>query len=275
MIKLTDDDFLRLVTYMKKNYGINLDKKRVLIEGRLSNTIANRGFKSFKEFIDFAFADKTGEETMQLVNKLTTNHTYFMREPEHFEYLKSTLLPYFEKNNATHELRIWCAASSTGQEPYTLIMTIDDYFGAKISQWRIKLIATDLDTEVLKKAKEGVYSADMIKDVPQAWLTKYFTKTDTGNYKVIDRIRSQIEFKQFNLMDKIALGQSYDLISCRNVMIYFEADTKNALIERFFDVTKEGGYLFVGHAESVGKTTRFTYIKPAVYRKVSENVVKK
>ncbi|MCL2053647.1 MAG: protein-glutamate O-methyltransferase CheR [Oscillospiraceae bacterium] len=265
--KLTDDDFNRLVDYMKKNYGINLDKKRVLIEGRLANTLNAKGFKTFKEFIDFAFADRTGKETMQLVNKLTTNHTYFMREPEHFEYLKSTVLPYFEQANKTNEIRIWCAASSTGQEPYTIMMTIDDYLGMKSSIWRVKMLATDLDTDVLNKAKTGIYEQDSLKDVPKHWLTKYFKKIDGNRYQVIDRIRNQIEFRQFNLMKPIPMTQTYDLISCRNVMIYFEPETKNALVERFYDVTKEGGYLYIGHAESVGKTTRFTYVKPAVYRK--------
>lgn len=270
MMKLTDDDFNRLVAYMKKNYGINLEKKRVLIEGRLSNMLVSRGFKSFKEFIDFAFADKTGNETMQLVNKLTTNHTFFMREPEHFEFLKSTVLPYFEKENAsTHSLNLWCAASSTGQEPYTIVMTIDDYFGSKASSWHVNLLATDLDTDVLKTAQAGIYAEDMLKDVPKQWLTKYFTKTANNQYQVIDRLRKQITFKQFNLMNNITAQKPYDLISCRNVMIYFEQDTKNALVERFYDVTKENGYLFIGHAESVGRNTRYTYIKPAVYRKIS------
>lgn len=270
MLKLTDNDFERLMTYMKKTYGINLEKKRVLIEGRLSNMISTRGFKSFKEYIDFAFADKTGNETMQLVNKLTTNHTFFMREPEHFQYLKKTILPYFEKQNAaTKTLDLWCAASSTGQEPYTIVMTVDDYFGANASRWKINLLATDLDTDVLSKAKAGVYTVDMLKDVPKDWLAKYFTKVDATTYKVIDRLRNQITFKQFNLMNNITDRKQYDLISCRNVMIYFEQDTKNALVERFYDVTKEGGYLFTGHAESVSRDTRYTYVQPAVYRKIS------
>lgn len=270
MLKLTDNDFERLMTYMKKTYGINLEKKRVLIEGRLSNMISSRGFKSFKEYIDFAFADKSGNETMQLVNKLTTNHTFFMREPEHFQYLKKTIMPYLEKQNAaTRTVDLWCAASSTGQEPYTIVMTIDDYFGANASRWKVNLLATDLDTDVLAKAKAGVYTIDMMKDVPKEWLTKYFTKVDDKTYKVIDRLRSQITFKQFNLMNKITDRKQYDLISCRNVMIYFEQDTKNALVDRFYDVTKEGGYLFTGHAESVGRDTRYTYVQPAVYRKLS------
>ena len=268
--KLSDDDFKRLVDYMKKNYGINLDKKKVLIEGRLANTLKTRGFNTFKEFIDFAFADRTGKETMALVNKLTTNHTYFMREPEHFEYLKSTILPYFEQNNTSKTIDIWCAASSTGQEPYTIMMTIDDYFGVKAAGWRIKMLATDLDTEVLNKAKEAIYEVDGLKDVPKHWLTKYFKKLDNNRYQVCDKLRNQITFRQFNLMSPIPAMQSYDLISCRNVMIYFELDTKNALVERFYDVTKEGGYLYIGHAESVGKATRYNYVKPAVYRKLSK-----
>lgn len=270
MLKLTDNDFNRLVSYMKTNYGINLEKKRVLIEGRLSNTVTARGFKDFKEFLDFAFADKTGNETMQLVNKLTTNHTYFLREPEHFEYLKSTVLPYLEQTVTDHDMRIWCAASSTGQEPYTIVMTMDEYFGAKASAWNLKILATDLDTDVLRKAKAGIYKNEMLKDVPPEWLRKYFRKIDSDTYQVIDRIRNMVEFRQFNLMDKIVCRKPYDLISCRNVMIYFEMETKNALVERFYDVTKEGGYLFIGHAESVGKGTRYTYIKPAVYRKLSD-----
>lgn len=271
MLKMTDSDFNRLVAYMKQNYGINLDRKRVLIEGRLSNMISSRGFKSFKDFIDFALADKTGKETMQLVNKLTTNHTFFMREPEHFEFLKSTILPYLEKTNVRDRtLNLWCAASSTGQEPYTIVMTIDDYFGANAAAWHVNLLATDLDTDVLRTAQAGIYTVDMLKDVPKPWLTKYFTKLDATRYQVIDRLKRQIAFKQFNLMNKIPVQKPYDLISCRNVMIYFEQDTKNALVERFYDVTKEGGYLFIGHAESVGRDTKFTYIKPAVYRRLSD-----
>lgn len=271
MMKLSQNDFDRLVLYMKKNYGINLEKKSVLIEGRLGNMIAQRGFKSFTEFLDFAFADKTGKETMQLVNKLTTNHTFFLRESEHFTFLKQTLLPYFEKKNIDRSLNIWCAASSTGQEPYTILMTLLDYFGPRITTWHINYIATDLDTDVLDFARNGVYAVPLLKDVPKEWITKYFTKVDDTKYKVLDKYRSMIQFKQFNLMDKIPPQRPFDLISCRNVMIYFEQQTKNDLVERFYDVTKEGGYLFIGHAESVGRNTRYTYIQPAVYRRLSDS----
>ena len=269
-MKLTQNDFDRLVVFMKKNYGINLEKKSVLIEGRLSNMIAQRGFKSFKDYLDFALSDKTGKETIQLVNKLTTNHTFFLREPEHFDFLKKTILPYIEKTNADHSMNLWCAASSKGHEPYTILFTVLDHFGPSISKWRVNYIATDIDTEVLNFARAGVYPSAELKDIPQAWMTKYFSKVDDTKFKVRDNYRAMIQFKQFNLMDKIIAQRPYDFISCRNVMIYFDQKTKNDLVERFYDVTKEGGYLFTGHSESVSRETRYTYIQPAIYRIISD-----
>ncbi len=268
-LKLTDEDFYRLVTYMKNNYGINLEKKRILIEGRLSGMAAARGYDNFKDLLDSVFADKTGSETMRLVNKLTTNHTFFLREAEHFEFLKSTVLPYFEKKNGPeHTLNIWCAASSTGQEPYSIAMTVDEYFGNEAPKWNIRILATDVDTDVLQTAEKGVYSSDIAKDVPPLWLMRYFEKTDEKHYRVNERIRKYTEFRRFNLMDSIPRGKQYDLICCRNVMIYFDQPTKNALIERFYDATRDGGYLFIGHAESVSRNTRYTYVRSAVYRKM-------
>lgn len=269
-MKLTQNDFERLVAFMKKNYGINLEKKSVLIEGRLSNMISQRGFKSFKDYLDFALSDKSGKETIQLVNKLTTNHTFFLREPEHFDFLKKTILPYLDKTNVDKSLNLWCAASSKGHEPYTILFTVLDYFGPSISRWRMNYIATDIDTDVLNFARAGVYPVTELKDVPQPWITKYFTKVDDTKFKVKDNYRAMIQFKQFNLMDKIVAQRPYDFISCRNVMIYFDQQTKNDLVERFYDVTKEGGYLFTGHSESVSRETRYTYIQPAIYRRVSD-----
>ncbi|MBQ8568893.1 MAG: protein-glutamate O-methyltransferase CheR [Oscillospiraceae bacterium] len=268
MLTLTDSDFLRLVDYMKSNYGINLEKKRVLIEGRLGSIVRANGFESFKDYLDYAFQDPTGKETITLVNKLTTNHTFFMREPEHFEYMKTTVLPHIEATVKDRDARIWCAASSTGQEPYTMAMVIDEYFGERKNLWDCKILATDLDTDVLRKAKNGIYTSEMMKDLPVEWRTKYFQRVGDDEYQVIERIRNEIVYKKFNLMDPIKYKKPFDLISCRNVMIYFEADTKNKLIERFYDCTKEGGFLFIGHAENVSKDTRYKYIKPAIYRKL-------
>ncbi|MEG0615260.1 MAG: protein-glutamate O-methyltransferase CheR [Oscillospiraceae bacterium] len=267
MLKLTDDDFMRLVAFVKTNYGINLEKKRILIEGRLTNRVVEQGYTEFKPYLDKVFKEPTGEEMIALVNKLTTNHTYFLREPEHFEYLKNVVLPYIEENVTDHDVRIWCAAASTGQEPYTLAMIVDEYFGSKKSMWDCKILATDISTDVLTKAKAGIYTADMVKDVPATWLTKYFNKIDANTYQVTEKIRKEVIYRQFNLMDKIVYKKPFDLVSCRNVMIYFDQDTKSDLIERIYDTIKPGGYFFIGHAENVQKSTRFTFIKPAIYRK--------
>jgi chemotaxis protein methyltransferase CheR len=267
-IRITDAEFDRLVKFMHSTYGIDLSKKRTLIEGRLSNMLVEKGFKSYTEFLDTVFSDKSGKSTVMLVNKLTTNHTYFMREPQHFEFMKNVFLPYVERANAaSRDVRIWCAASSSGEEPYTIAMTIDDYFGNRRTGWDLRILATDVSTNVLQKAQRAVYTAESIKDLPSAWKTKYFTANPDGTYTVIDRIRKEVVYRQFNLMNNIVCKKPFDLIFCRNVMIYFDAPTKDALVERFYDVSKNGAYLFIGHAETVSKKSRYKFVQPAVYQK--------
>lgn len=266
-LKITDAEFERLIKFMHSTYGIDLSKKRILIEGRLSNTLTERGFKTYNEYMDAIFADHSGRETVELINKLTTNHTYFMREPQHFTFMKDVFLPYVERNVRDRDVRIWCAASSSGEEPYTIAMVIDDYFGSRKSGWDLRILATDISTKVLQKAKNAVYSADALQSLPEDWKRKYFRPNADGTYTVVDKIRKEVIYKQFNLMDKIVYKKPYDLIFCRNVMIYFDAPTKDALIERFYDASKDGAYLFVGHAETVSKKSRYKFVQPAVYRK--------
>ena len=269
--KLTQEEFWHLVRYIKSNYGINLEKKQVLIEGRLLSIMNKLGMDSYTEYLNYAFSDKTGAELTKLVNRLTTNHTFFMREPDHFEYLRTTVLPHIEATVKDKDARIWCAASSTGQEPYTIAMVIDEYFGDRKSEWDLKILATDVSTSVLKTARAGVYTEEMLKDVPNRWRERYFERVDEKRYRVVDRIRNEVAYKQFNLMDPIVCKKPFDLISCRNVMIYFDVETKNALVERFYGVTKNGGYFFIGHAENISKDSRFKYIKPAIYIKSEES----
>ncbi|MGN0613197.1 MAG: CheR family methyltransferase [Porcipelethomonas sp.] len=267
IIKITDREFDRLVKFIHSKYGIDLSKKRVLIEGRLSKMIAEKGFKTYTEYLDQVLNDETGLETVTLVNKLTTNHTYFMRESQHFDFLRNVMLPHIERTVKDKDARIWCAASSSGEEPYTIAMTIDEYFGSRKTGWDLRILATDLSTDILNKAKRATYSAESLKNIPAGWKTKYFTRNADGTYTVIDRIRKEVIFRQFNLMDKIVCKKPYDIIFCRNVMIYFDTPTKNALVERFYDVMKPGGYLLIGHAESVSKESRFKFVQPATYQK--------
>lgn len=271
-MELSDREFHRLVDFMHSNYGINLSSKRVLIQGRLGNMLNERGFKSYDEYIDAVLADTSGAEVTTILNKLTTNHTFFMREPEHYTYLKEVILPYMvRQNEKTHELRIWSAGCSSGEECYTTAMLINEYFGAQKNRWDTRILATDISNSVMDKAKRGVYSEDGMSGLSSEWKKKYFSPAEEGSYEICREIKDEIIFKPFNLMDPMPekyIRRPFDLIFCRNVMIYFDQPTKNALANRFYEVTKPGGYLYIGHAESIPRgATKFEYIKPAIYRR--------
>ena len=271
MLKINDKEFERLVTYMRDNYGINLTHKRALVEGRLSNSLVEQGFKNYNDYMDMCFADKTGKEIDKLIIKLTTNHTYFMREPEHYTYLKEVILPYLVENCKNNELRIWSAGCSSGEECYTTAMLLNEYFGKEKSKWDTRILATDISHSVMDKAKLGVYTAEGMKGLSPEWKKKDFKSLGDDKYEICQEIKNEIIFKEFNLMDpmpKTFQARPFDLIFCRNVMIYFDQPTKNALVNRFYDVVKPGGYFYIGHAESIPRgETKFEYIKPAIYRR--------
>ncbi|MEG2814166.1 MAG: protein-glutamate O-methyltransferase CheR [Oscillospiraceae bacterium] len=267
MIRLTDDEFKFITTFIKSNYGINLLAKRQLIESRMYNTLIEKGFTSFSQYFEI-IKRKDETEISLLINKLTTNHTYFMREPQHFDYLREIILPEQLEKNKTRDMRIWSAGCSSGEEAYTTVMTIKEFLGSKASTWDTTILATDISTKVINAAQTKVYEEDALKDVSAAWKTKYFTKRPDGLFDLKPEVRKEVVYKVFNLMDKIVFKKPYDLIFCRNVMIYFDQATKNALINRFYDALTPGGYLFIGHSESVQRdTTKFKYIKPSIYQK--------
>lgn len=266
MVKLTDNEFLEFVKYMHSNYGIDLSKKRILIEGRLSNIIAKRGMSSFGQYLK-SVKNNNEDEITTLINRLTTNYTYFYREEKHFEYLKETILPAFEKEAKSKTLNIWSAGCSSGEEPYTIAMVLEDYFKSEISRWRINIDATDISENVLSKAKEGIYSEESVKRLPDSYIKKHFKKTG-DKYYLSPEIKNRISFKTFNLMDPIPSKNKYDIIFLRNVMIYFNSETKNNIVNKIYDATKVGGYLMIGHAESIQNSkSKYLYIKPAIYKR--------
>ncbi len=267
MVKLTDGEFLEFVQYMHKNYGIDLSKKRILIEGRLSNMIERKGMSSFSQYLD-SIKRNNKEEITMLINKLTTNYTYFYREENHFKFLRETILVNEEKNNKLKTLNIWSAGCSSGEEPYTLAMVLDDYFKYNAVQWRIQIHATDISENVLSKAREGIYAEESIKNLPESYKKRYFSKTSDSKYQVLPNIKNYVDFKVFNLMDPIAFKNKYDVILCRNVMIYFNADTKVDMVNKFYEANKPGGYLMIGHAETIQRNkSEYQYISPAIYKK--------
>lgn len=271
MITITDKEFEQLSTYIKANYGIYLKpEKTTLVIGRLQNVLILNGFKSFSEYYDYLIRDKTGMAVSTLLDKITTNHTFFMREADHFTYFKDTVLPYIISNTTERDLRIWCAGCSSGEEPYTLAMIIDEVLGKEKLFWDAKILATDISTKVLEEAKRGVYSNKEIETLPSKWKLAYTSKIDSENSVMIDRIRNEVIFRKFNLMENVfPFKKQFHVIFCRNVMIYFDEKTKNTLVNKYYDLLKPGGYLFIGHSESLNReATRFRYLQPAVYRKV-------
>ncbi|KZL90359.1 CheR family methyltransferase [Clostridium magnum] len=270
MVTITKKEFKKLSDYIKTNYGIHLkEEKQTLIEGRLHNVLIQNNFNSFSEYYNYIISDKTGNSVVTLINKITTNHTFFMREADHFYYFRDKVLPYIKNMKNMKDLRIWSAGCSTGEEPYTLAMIIDEFFGKEKIYWDAKVLATDISSKVLDTAVRGIYSNEEIAALPSTWKLNYFKKYDDENSVLVDKIRNEIIYRKFNLMDEVfPFKRKFHVIFCRNVMIYFDAKTKTELVNKFYDITESGGYLFIGHSESLNREeTRYKYIMPAVYRK--------
>lgn len=271
MVTITDEEFEQLSRYIKQNYGINLkEEKKYLIIGRLQNVLAEKGFSTFAEYIGYIYSDRSGEAINTLISRITTNHTFFLREPEHFEFFKCRVLPELEvRESKTRDLRIWSAGCSTGEEAYTLAMIMYDYFGIKKKDWDARILATDISPYVIENAKIGRYSQEQIKNIPESWVCRYFTRLENGDFQINEFIKDEVIFRKFNLMNpKFPFKKRFHTIFCRNVMIYFDTETKNNLVERFYDALEPGGYLFIGHAEALDRTrTRFKYVSPSIYRK--------
>lgn len=271
MIAITNKEFKQLATYIKTHYGIYLkEEKQALLAGRLQNVLIENGFHDFSEYYNYVVSDKTEVAATTLVNKITTNHTFFMREVDHFRYFADTVLPNITKKVKDKDLRIWSAGCSSGEEPYTLAMIIDEFFGKEKRLWDAKILATDISGKVLEEARKAVYSKEEAATLPTNWRLSYFCNYDKDNYMITDQLKSEIIFRKFNLMDKaFPFKRKFHVIFCRNVMIYFDAQTKQELVDKFYDSLEYGGYLFIGHSESLYRDqTRFLYVMPSVYRKV-------
>jgi chemotaxis protein methyltransferase CheR len=270
MVEITEKEFRQLSDYIKTNYGIHLkQEKQTLVTGRLHNVLLQAGFNNFTDYLKHISADKSGEAIVTLVDKITTNHTFFMREAEHFYYFRDKVIPYIINTTRDKDVRIWCAASSTGEESYTLAMILDEYFGKEKLWWDTKVLATDISEKVLDIARKGLYANERISPLPNHWKSNYFKRYDNENSVLIDKIRNEVIYRKFNLMETIfPFKKKFHTIFCRNVMIYFDNRTKTELVEKFYDHMEYGGYLFIGHSESLNRdATRFKYVMPAVYRK--------
>ncbi len=267
---MTEEEFRRIAHHMHEAYGIDLSQKKVIMTGRLEGYITRAGFHGFSDYIDALENDDTGELEKILVNLLTTNHTYFMREFEHFEFFRQEALPWAaEKAKNTRDLRIWCGASSTGEEPYMIAMVIKDFLGVDHKAWDAKVLATDLSTRVLKQAMAGIYTAEHLKNMPEKWKQRFFKEMkENGQFKVKDELKQEVIFRQFNLMSPFPFKKRMHVVFLRNVMIYFDEPTKREVVRKVYDCLEPGGYLFIGMTESLDRNdTPFQIIRPSIFRK--------
>ncbi len=268
---ITEEEFLRISTHMKRNYGIDLSQKKVIINGRLENYIKSNGWRSFSEFMNVVEHDKSGRQEKMLVNFLTTNHTYFMREFEHFDFFRKQVLPWLKEKEARRgkDVRVWCGAASSGEEPYMIAMVLADFFGLERKEWDTRILATDLSTRVLQQAIAGVYTADQLKDLPQQWKRRFFKVCAGGTqYQVTSELKNEVIYRQFNLMSPFPFRKKMHTVFLRNVMIYFDDKTKQEVIRKVYDVMEPGGYLFIGTTETLDRSsTPFQIIQPSIFRK--------
>ncbi|WP_322172755.1 CheR family methyltransferase [Acutalibacter caecimuris] len=263
---INDKDFNRLVAFVQSKYGIDLHQKRQLVTSRLSGTVKSMGFSSFTEYVDYLLKKGSGDDINHLLGRLTTNYTYFMREVESFDYFTRVILPEVVRRHERDKcLSIWSAACSSGEEPYNISMYIMDYLGGKASAWDTRLLASDISLDVLNKAKRGVY--ELPDSIPPNWKKDYFKPAGGKMYEVAPKIKNNVIFKQFNLMDPITFKRKFDVIFCRNVMIYFDQPTKTALARRMFDATVPGGYLVISKAENLPPDLPYTRVATSIFQK--------
>lgn len=264
---ITKQEHERIVRYMKRTAGIELGEKKVLIQGRLDNYIQKNHHGSYDDFMDCVEKNPGGKEVEFIMNALTTNHTYFWREYEQFLYLKENVLPELKQKNKK-DWRIWCAACSSGEEPYTLEMLCKDFLGLEQTEYDTQILATDIDTNVLEKAIKGVYPKESVEHLPEGYVRRYFKAINETEYIVKDELKKEVIFRQFNLMNPLPFRKPLHVVFIRNVMIYFDDNTKADLLARIYDKMEPGGYLFTGSTESLNQCHgKFKYIQPSVYRK--------
>lgn len=271
--RISDQEFDAIRRLVYSNFGINLtEQKKTLVVGRLQKVLRDRGFATFQDYFTWLTNDKSGDGLDELANRISTNHTFFYREKAHFEYFAKTVLPEavdWRRKQGRKDLRIWCAGCSSGEEPYTLMMLIMDHLGAELKNWTPILLATDISATALKKAMSGVYEAERVAELPADLRNRYFDRTATGELSVSGPVRERIHYRRHNLMDAtFPFKHQFDAIFCRNVMIYFDRETRQTLVAKYHQHTRPGGYLFIGHSESLNRSeTEYRYVMPAVYRK--------
>lgn len=276
---LTEIDFLKFKNLIYKNTGIFLrDTKVEMVNSRLLNRLRTLKISTFTDYYNYLIRVDDGTELLEMINCITTNKTDFFRENHHFEFMYKYILPKIKQNaynTGNLEFKAWSAACSTGEEPYTIAIVLKDFFKDNTG-WNLKVLASDLDTNVLKKAYEGVYTQEVVTPIPPHLLREYFYKGEEENkgfFKVKEKLQYIITFKKINLIDDVyPISSPLDVIFCRNVFIYFDNQTVEMIVNKFSRYLKPGGFLFLGHSESIDLEGtfkgRFKLVAHTVYMKI-------
>ena len=268
MIRLSDREFEYIVRYVSENYGIALEKKRVLIECRLNRELDKWGAVSFSSYFRMVEADKSRKMADEMIHRLTTHYTYFLRESQHFDFIRDKILPELEKSGPGDCYYIWCAGCATGEECYTLAMVLEDFKSGGGHLPPYQIVATDISEKVLEKARKGCYPVKEMKGFPVSWQKKYCTVLEDGTFRLDSSLREKIQFRNQNLLEASRPVRKYDLVLCRNVMIYFDAAVRLKSVRSLEDSLRKGGYLLVGHSELLSRgNTTLECVGSAVYKK--------
>jgi chemotaxis protein methyltransferase CheR len=274
--KLKPKEYEVIRVLVKEQTGINLGlRKKDLVVSRLSKRLRTLGLSDFKQYVAYLSGPEGPDELVQMINRITTNKTDFFRERHHFDFLGDKLFPELVEMGCDKDkrrVRAWSAGCSSGEEPYSICITAAEFFQDKPG-WDFKLLATDLDTSMLQKASARIYEEQILDPVPRNLRMKYFKRIKQGSkvlYEAVELLRNMITFRKFNLMHPTyPLKNPLDFIFCRNVLIYFDQQDKIDIMTKFHSVLKPGGYMFVGHSESLMMVKHlFKSVGPTVYRRI-------
>ena len=267
MIELSDREFGEMYRYIRSRYGLNLEKKKYLIESRLWLELAYSKSDSYAEYWQKLLGDQTGVLERRMMDQLTTNYTFFCREEKHFEFLRKQVIPALPPGRKA-PLRIWCAGCSTGQECYTLAMELSDCRSMGTLDIPFAILGSDLSAAAVNAAQRGFYGSADYARLPGAWQARYCENFQDGQFRVKEALQSSVSFQRQNLMDLPHMAPLYDVVFCRNVLIYFQESERIPLVKKLTEALMPGGYLMIGHTESLlAIPNRLQYIQPAVYRK--------
>lgn len=271
MIEINDIEFKKISQLVYDRFGINLtDKKKALVRGRLNKLILSLDFTTFSEYYNYVVDEKEGKRLLDMVDKISTNHSYFFRESDHFNYLSETVFPAIcssQRPGDGKQIRIWCAGCANGQEAYTLAIVVKEFFKENFNQWKPAILATDISISALENSISGFYTEEGISGIPDILRKKYFHLNKDGSGTAKKELKDMILFKRLNFMDgSFPFKNKFDIIFCRNVMIYFDNETKENLVNKFHRYMLDTSWLFIGHSETIGRTnSNFKYIKPSTY----------